>query len=141
MAELKTAVIHSEELSMAGNTTVKKSEELIAEQNMRIVGVLFAFTAFIGNDAKCCLIRSGTYTEPGSYVEDEEMSTQRGVMFAARAVDGSETQPNQITFWEMLHSNHFFFLEKGERIYFHCGHHNNSAATHSSSMDCIIFYY
>ena len=141
MAELKTVVLHSEELSMAGNLTVKKSMELIAEQTMRIIGVLFCFTAFIGNDAKCCLTRTGTYTEPGSYVADEQMNTEDGVMFAARSVDGSETQPNMITFWEMLHSNHFFLLEKGERIYFHCGHHNNSAATHSSSMDAIIFYH
>ena len=141
MAELKTVVLHNVERSMAGNLTVENVEELVAEENMRIVGVLFGFTAFIGNDGKGALCRTGTFKQLASYVEEAEMETKDGVLFAARTVDGSETQPNMIVYWQMLPNGHYFYLEKGERIYLSAGHHNNSAATHNSAIDCIIFYY
>lgn len=143
MAELKTIVMGLVGSVLAAGDSVRFSDELIAEKNMKIVGAVFHYTNNLGQDTKAAVTRSGVYCEPGSYVSGEIMDTDNGVLFADRI-----SNPENTVFAElfsrvhMLPDGHFFTLEKGERIYAHVEHHNKHGTTgYTFTTNIVIYYY
>lgn len=143
MAELKTIVLKFTELDLVAGASVRFSDELIAEEDMKIIGCAMHYTNNLGQDSKIAVSRSGVYCEPGSYNPIEEMDTERGILFADRFSNpGNTTFAEKLSTWQMLPDGHYFMLEKGERIYAHVEHHNkHTSSGYSYTCDVVLYYY
>jgi len=145
MPELKTVIISSKDEgdSLAAGATAFFNRELVAEENMHIVGFMFYGTLATNVDINMTVLRSGTGRIFGAYAADYRVATEHGVLSAFHshcgATDAGEGSEN--VHHHMLPSGTYFFVEKGERIYFAGQLRNNDSATHTVKAQVCIYYY
>lgn len=140
--EVFTKVIHHTFGQINAGITELVSLEFLAPENMYIIGVNFGKTQNAsGGQSISVLQKSGTYREIGSYVDGTELNSDDFPLFASRHMADTVTGlPPRATDYQMLPDGSYFYLEKGERIYYHNSTKNGSAGNFFYGIDCIIYY-
>lgn len=143
MAQLKTIVV-SVENNLASGASADTIEEIIADEDMKIVGAMFKHHENGGVWQTITVMRGGQFSVLGGYEAWKRVpKTTDQVMFCSSAIyhEDNKYADSMDARWQMLPQGEYFLLEEGERLYFHFFQSNEHAsATYMMAGSCVIFY-
>lgn len=141
MAELKTLVVHHSAGDISPGAEIWQTEEIVAEEDMKIVACGFGWTRSLGHQFNATVLRSGQQREHGSYQVGKQLRTEDGFLFAVNAINPLADLNTESWALQILPDSDYFMLEKGERIYVHFHMKNSHASlTYSCAGEAILYY-
>ena len=142
MAELKTLIVHSQALALGAGLTEEKTEEVIAEENMHIIGAFISWACFTAMNCSLTVAKTGTYKVMGAYAEDKKLDPTDFPMFFHTVRAEPTALPIMDCYaWEMLGDAGFYLIKKDDRFYVHVKHGNDHATSSYNSSVTIVFLY
>jgi len=142
MGKLKTILLQSGIYSLAPAGTQEFQDELIAEEDMKIVACSFhAIHTEEGNNYGT-LQRGGQQRMLQRYHDGFVAVDNDDQLAGCRLTFSTDPSTESIghTYFEFP-SPHYFEVEEGERLYFTGRLQNDDANTHSLLMQCLVYYY
>lgn len=142
MAKVYVKTVNAE-VSLSAGTEEKATSEIIATEDMKIIGAMAIHTRHGGLSTTITVQRSGQYRIAGAYASFSEPPTSDDQpLFAFNAVAAEDNvyseAPRQC---DMLPSGAYFELEKDERIYVHHWLKNGHASqTYNAAFTLFVYY-
>lgn len=144
MAKLKTTLLQTTEESIATTANVEGQDELVAEEDMKIVGVSFHAVHTQDGNTYMTLQRGGQQRFLNSYQDGTEARDSDEQIAGTRITMHGEPQTSTGAKGEtifMFPSPHYFEVEEGERIYLNWRLQNDDTNTHTMLGQCLIYWY
>ena len=144
MPKLKTTLMLTTEESIAASGTVEGQDELVAEEDMKIVGVSFHAVHTQDGNTYLTLQRGGQLRMLNNYQDGFEAVDSDEQIAGTRITMHGEPQTSTGAKGEtifMFPSGCYFEVEEGERIYLNWRLQNDDTNTHTMLGQCLIYWY
>lgn len=143
MAELKVLVVHNEALTLTAGEARRQTEEIIAEENMHIVGFIIGWALFTAMSCSVTICKAGIWKEMGSYTAGEALDPTDFPMFYYTIRANTTALPLTEGYQHMmLRDGDYYLIKKDDRFYCHFRHTNSHATSSYNSAGTIaILYY
>ena len=141
MGDVKTIVGHLHE-SLGPGANIEETDEIIAEEDMYIIGALFGCGTCGGAHVNQSVQRSGQHRRWADYHAGAMQSTEDGVMFGNIMIVIADNEYNDFRSNAMfLPRGSYFLVEKGERFYIHHWMQNEHATSTFELTSQVLIYY
>ena len=144
MGKLKTSLLQSPAESLATTASLEFQDELVADEDMKIVAVSFhAIHTQEGNNYGT-LQRSGQPRMLNRYHTGFQSVQGDDIIAGTRITMDGDPAPSTAskgTEYYPFPAGHYFEVEEGERIYFTGRLQNDDANTHTMLMQCVVYWY
>ncbi|MBA7550962.1 hypothetical protein ES705_43493 [subsurface metagenome] len=144
MGKLKTILLQSPITSLAPDGTHEFQDELIAEEDMKIVAVSFHAIHSQGGNNYMTLQRGGQQRMLQRYHDGYAAVDNDDQIAACRLTFAGPPDPSTASIGHTFFpfpSPHYFEVEEGERIYLNGRLQNDDTNTHTLLAQCLVYYY